>query len=223
MKLILTISKVLACLLISQVTFAAAGSSASNSSRGSGGGSGAGMGITVLPSFTYSSSDVASNQAPILSSTDDITDTSTDLILSLKIGYTFSPGLFLGAAYYSESYNDDNNNKTTATDTKSSAAISGVGASFGYINGGFNFIVTDYLATTATIKQNGAPIEKDKGTNLTVDLGYSFMFGSFGFGPQLTYNSTNFSTVANGSGTTISGASYKQKGFSLGLQFLAMF
>jgi hypothetical protein len=145
-----------------------------------------GAGVTLFPSFFYSSS------------TDELTTKTetNNLFLNLRLGYTMSSGLYLGGIYEME----NSESKTTSTAKSEQSAY---GASVGYVS---NFYVIGSYFLSAEIKGSGGITSYTTGTGFGADLGYTFMMGKWGFGPELSYKSITYekTKAANGRETTLS-------------------
>ncbi len=167
---------------------------------------GGGSGFTVIPSFgynTYTDKPTPGTESKL-----------SFLSISGKVGYTMSSGLYFGGIYNTAT-------TTIGTGTGSETTMGGMGASIGWIHSsGFN-IIGSYLLMGSG-ERNSAPKLEYDGTGMLVDVGYSFMFGNWGFGPQISYASYSFDEVKL-AGAVVAGVEQEFNSMGLGLQFLFLF
>jgi hypothetical protein len=136
-------------------------------------------GVVFNPSFFYYMDKNNSG-----SSTD--TTTTTDII-NLKLGYMTTDGIYFGAVY-------DIDNKSVKRTTTTDYDRKSIGASLGYISGGFQFIATYYFQSNYDISGETTK----KGTGYTFDLGYIMPIGTVGVGPLLSYRTWTYTKDDDG-------------------------
>ncbi|HRO68225.1 MAG TPA: hypothetical protein PL182_11720 [Pseudobdellovibrionaceae bacterium] len=177
----------------------AVGSSAYAQRRGSGG-NGVYLGIGAMYDNTKVTADMGGTETE---------SKMTQITLDGDLGYVFSSGLYLGAAYISTS-SDDGTNKP-----KDSA----LGVGLGYMKNGFIGKLSYYLSG-----QTESGTEKGtEGTGLGVDVGYLFpVSSSFNMGASLAYRDIKYKKIES-SGVEVPDASVKSSTLSPRLLFAFTF
>ncbi|MBX3040514.1 MAG: hypothetical protein KF789_07410 [Bdellovibrionaceae bacterium] len=177
----------------------AVGSSAYAQRRSAGGG-GVYLGIGAM----YDSSKVTTDNAGT-----ETEDKSTTTTLDGDLGYIFSSGLYLGAAYTSLSA-DSNGVKPKG---------SAMGVGLGYMKGGFLGKLSYYLSGQVEAGND----KNSEGTGLGVDIGYLFpVAGSFNLGASLAYRDMKYKKVEL-SGVEVPNSSVKSTTISPRLLFAFTF
>lgn len=133
------------------------------------------------------------------SSSDASAATRTDL--DLLIGYKMTGGLTFGLRYLNGGVAGSSTTTVDVTSTTSTSknTTTGYGPAVGWLqdHGGFG-VTAAYLlgpASESVVTAAGSEAVKSvmsKGSGLALNLGYHFMFGSVGFGPELSYTTLTF-------------------------------
>ena len=159
-------------MMILAALFMAVGTSAYAQRRGGGGG-GIYLGIGAMYDSTKATLDA---------STGDLEGKSTKTTLDADLGYVFSSGLYLGAAYISSS------NDTGASKPKDSA----MGVGIGYMKNGFVGKLTYFLSGTV----EDGNLEGSEGKGLGADIGYLFpVSSSFSLGASIAYRDIKYDKI----------------------------
>ncbi len=140
-------------------------------------------GVALSPTISHISTTTRdSNDTP------ETKDDETTTYIDLRLGYIMPGGLYFGGIYGLE---NGTFNTTTADGERSASRI---GASLGFIMGGFNLIGHYFLSAQEVEKRSSTTKDTyTDGSGLQIDIGWAFpLTGTIMFGPQLTWSNMTY-------------------------------
>lgn len=156
-------------------------------------GSYAQAGIVFSPNVYYATSDSKDANS-------NTTTKSSETNFDLRAGFLMPMGVYLGGIYSMTSAKTDTNG---ATDKDEGTKM---GASVGYMTGGFSLIAHYFLSAEKKLTaSDGSSIKFKSGSGFGFDIGYHWMVaGNFGLGPELSYSSITYTkrTLTSGAVST---------------------
>lgn len=157
-------------------------------------------------------------------STPESKENEATTYIDLRLGYLMPGGFYLGGIYGIDS-GTGRSESTTTTDTDRSA--SRLGASVGFVMGGFNLLGHYFLTAQESDKRSSTVTDKyTEGSGMQLDIGWSFpLTGTILFGPQITWSNMTYKSRERTSGgaTTTTTKDYNRTEIRPHLAFWFMF